>query len=56
MSLVEEEAVLDLSYPALATQIPAIRRAVSEAARDLGAGEDALLRINLAVSEAATNA
>ena len=57
MSLVEEEeAVLDLSYPALASQIAAIRRAVNEAARDLGASEDALLQINLAVSEAATNA
>jgi len=59
MSLVEEEAeeaVLDRSYPAVASQIAAIRRAVDEAARDLGAGEDALLQINLAVSEAATNA
>ncbi len=56
MSLVEEEAVLDLSYPALASQIPAIRRAVGDAARDLGADEDVLLQINLAVSEAATNA
>ena len=57
MSLVEEEeAVLDLSYRALASQIAAIRRAVNEAARDLGASEDALLQINLAVSEAATNA
>jgi serine/threonine-protein kinase RsbW/stage II sporulation protein AB (anti-sigma F factor) len=56
MSLVEEEAVLDLSYPALASQIPAIRRAVGQVARDLGAGDDVLLQINLAVSEAATNA
>jgi anti-sigma regulatory factor (Ser/Thr protein kinase) len=55
MSLVEE-AVLDRSYPALASQIPAIRRAVEGAARDLGADDDILLQINLAVSEAATNA
>jgi serine/threonine-protein kinase RsbW/stage II sporulation protein AB (anti-sigma F factor) len=56
MSLVEEEAVLDCSYPALASQIPAIRRAVDAVARDLGASDDTLLQINLAVSEAATNA
>ena len=56
MSLVEDEAVLDRSYPALASQIPAIRRAVSEVACDLGADDDVLLQINLAVSEAATNA
>lgn len=56
MSLVEEEALLDLSCPALASQIPAIRRAVAEVARDLGASDDVLVQINLAVSEAATNA
>jgi anti-sigma regulatory factor (Ser/Thr protein kinase) len=56
MSLVEEEAVMDLRYPAVASQLPAIRRAVDEAARDLGAGDDVLLQISLAVSEAATNA
>jgi len=56
MSLVEEEAVLDLSYRALASQIPAIRRAVYEVARDLGADDEVLLQISLAVSEAATNA
>jgi serine/threonine-protein kinase RsbW/stage II sporulation protein AB (anti-sigma F factor) len=55
MALVDE-AVLDRSYPALASQIPAIRRAVDEVARDMGAGDDVLLQINLAVSEAATNA
>jgi serine/threonine-protein kinase RsbW len=56
MSLIEQEAVLDVGYPALASQIPAIRRAVDEVARDLGASDDVLLQINHAVSEAATNA
>ena len=56
MSLVEQAAVLDIRCPAVAAQLPAIRRAVAEAARDFGAGEDVLLQINLAVSEAATNA
>ena len=48
--------MLDLSCPALASQIPAIRGAVAEVARDLGASDDVLVQINLAVSEAATNA
>ena len=56
MPLAEQEAAMDVSYPALATQIPAIRYAVGDVARDLGADEDLLLQINLAVSEAATNA
>lgn len=56
MSLVEEEAVLDLRCRALASQIPAIRGAVADVARDLGASDEVLLQINLAVSEAATNA
>ena len=56
MSLVEQEAVLDVRHPALASQIPAIRREVGDVARHLGAGDDVLLQINLAVSEAATNA
>ena len=56
MSLAERQAALDVTYPALASQIPAIRHAVGDVARGLGAGDDVLLQINLAVSEAATNA
>jgi len=56
MSLAKQAAALDVTYPALASQVPAIRRAVAEIARDFGAGDDVLLQINLAVSEAATNA
>jgi anti-sigma regulatory factor (Ser/Thr protein kinase) len=56
MSLAEQEAALDVRYPALASQVPAIRRAVGELAHALGASDDVLLQINLAVSEAATNA
>ncbi|MDP1848290.1 MAG: ATP-binding protein [Solirubrobacteraceae bacterium] len=56
MSLAEQGAALDVTYPALASQIPAIRRGVGGVARALGAADDALLQINLAVSEAATNA
>lgn len=56
MSLAEQETALDIRYPALATQIPAIRRGVADVARDHGADDEVLLQINLAVSEAATNA
>lgn len=56
MPLAEQEAALEVRYPALASQVPAIRRAVGDVARDFGADEDVLLQINLAVSEAATNA
>lgn len=56
MSLAEQEAALDVRYPAPASQVPVIRRAVGEVARGLGAGDDVLLQIDLAVSEAATNA
>lgn len=56
MSLAEQEAALDARYPAHASQVPAIRRAVGNVARALGAGEGVLLQINLAVTEAATNA
>ncbi len=56
MSLAEQEAALDVRYPALASQVPAVRRAVADVARHLGADDDVLLQINLAVSEAATNA
>ena len=56
MPLAEQAAAMDVTYPALPTQIPAIRRAVGAVARDLGADHELLLQINLAVSEAATNA
>ena len=56
MSLAEQEAAPGIRYPAHASQIPAIRRGVAEVARDLGADDDVLLQVNLAVSEAATNA
>ena len=56
MSLAEQGAALDVRYPALASQVPAIRRAVGEIARDFGADDDVLLQISLAVSEAASNA
>ena len=56
MSLAEQEAALDVRYPAHASQIPAVRREVADVARDLGADDEVLLQINLAVSEAATNA
>lgn len=56
MSLAEQDAALDVRYPARASQVPAIRRDVGAVARDFGADRDVLLQINLAVSEAATNA
>lgn len=56
MSLAKQEAALDVRYPARSSQIPAIRHDVGEVARDAGADEDVLLQVNLAVSEAATNA
>ena len=56
MSVSEAETALDVSYPAQPSQIPAIRRAVVDVARCFGADDAALLHINLAVSEAATNA
>jgi len=49
-------AVLDAVYPALPPRVAEIRRDVNAAANCAGADELALLRINLAVSEAATNA
>lgn len=56
MSAISSQTALDARYPASASQLPAIRRAVADAARERGAGETALLQIALAVSEAATNA
>jgi serine/threonine-protein kinase RsbW/stage II sporulation protein AB (anti-sigma F factor) len=46
---------LDASCPAHATQIAGIRRRVRDLARRCGAGPAALTRIELAVTEAATN-
>ena len=48
-------SALDVSYPARPSQLAAIRHAVDDVARRLGADDTALLRINLAVGEAATN-
>jgi anti-sigma regulatory factor (Ser/Thr protein kinase) len=48
--------VLDAVYPALPPRIAEIRRDVNDVAADVGADALALVRINLAVSEAATNA
>ena len=49
-------AVLDAVYPALPPRVAEIRRDVNDVATGAGADELALLRIGLAVSEAATNA
>lgn len=56
MAFSEPVAALDATYPAQPIRIAQIRRDVTNAATCLGADEAALLRINLAVSEAATNA
>ena len=56
MALTDPGAVLDAVYPAQPMNVALIRRDVSQIASVFGAGEAALLRINLAVSEAATNA
>ena len=56
MSVLEQEAALDVRYPALASQVPVIRRDVGDVARGFGADHDVLPQINLAVTEAATNA
>ena len=56
MSLTDQAAALDMRYPARASQVALIRRAVGDIASEFGAGEEVLLQINLAVSEAATNA
>ena len=50
-----EQTALDVSYPARSSQLAAIRHAVEDVARRLGADDLAVLRINLAVGEAATN-
>jgi anti-sigma regulatory factor (Ser/Thr protein kinase) len=56
MASTHRAAVLDAVYPALPPRVAEIRRDVNDAATCAGADELALLRINLAVSEAATNA
>jgi serine/threonine-protein kinase RsbW/stage II sporulation protein AB (anti-sigma F factor) len=47
---------LDATFPAQPAQVPAIRRAVAEIARECGAAQHTIVQIKLAVSEAATNA
>lgn len=56
MASTPSAAVLDAIYPAQPPRLAEIRRDVNDAATGAGADETALLRINLAVSEAATNA
>ena len=56
MALKEAGPALDAVYPAQATRVAEIRRDVANIAAILGADETVLLRITLAVSEAATNA
>ena len=55
MALSESGIGLPGSYPADPTQIAGIRRAVSDIARHCGAGDATLTRLELAVTEAATN-
>ena len=56
MFATQAETALDASFPARPSQLPAIRRAVGDAARRFGADETVLVQITLAVTEAATNA
>src|SRR3954468_3531431 len=56
MALRRSGPALDAVYPAQPTRVAEIRRDVSNVAATFGADEAVLLRINLAVSEAATNA
>jgi anti-sigma regulatory factor (Ser/Thr protein kinase) len=55
MALSEAAIGLDAWYPAQPPQVAAIRRAVSGIARRSGADLETLIRLELAVSEAATN-
>ncbi len=55
MALSEAVIGLDASYPAQPPQVAVIRRAVSGMARRGGADMETLIRLELAVSEAATN-
>jgi anti-sigma regulatory factor (Ser/Thr protein kinase) len=56
MALTDQAAALDVRYPARPSQVALIRQAVGDVASEFGASEAVLLQINLAVSEAATNA
>ena len=56
MALREAGPALDTVYPAHAARVAEIRRDVANIAAVFGADEPVLLRIALAVSEAATNA
>lgn len=56
MASTQSRAALDAVYPARPTHLTEIRRDVTDAATGCGADETELLRIGLAVSEAATNA
>ena len=56
MSLTDQAAALDVRYPARPSQVALIRQAVGDIASEFGASDEVLLQINLAVSEAATNA
>jgi anti-sigma regulatory factor (Ser/Thr protein kinase) len=49
------EVALDACYPAQAARVADIRTAVADVAARCGAGHGLLVRIGLAVSEAATN-
>jgi len=55
MALSDAAIGLDASYPAQPPQVAAIRRAVSGIALRAGADTPTLIRLELAVSEAATN-
>lgn len=55
MALSEAVIGLDASYPAQPPQVAAIRRAISAFAKRRGADTATLIRLELAVSEAATN-
>jgi anti-sigma regulatory factor (Ser/Thr protein kinase) len=56
MASTDTGTALDAFYPAQPPHIAEIRRDVTDVATGFGADETALLQINLAVSEAATNA
>ena len=56
MALGDPAIGLDASFVANAPQVAAIRRAVADVATGGGADSETLVRIGLAVSEAATNA
>ncbi|MBA3327672.1 MAG: ATP-binding protein [Solirubrobacterales bacterium] len=56
MAFAPTAIVLDAVYPARAPSVAAVRHAVTVVATQSGADEEALMRINLAVSEAVTNA